>query len=276
MESPRPSRVTMLTTVASSSTACEKPKSDSRAPPIDTTAPTIGMPAATKPPKTKNITMKRERQGDALAAQQVSFDGARDRLDHLARAADRALGAHGRRGPRASAARPCVSASAWAALARPGSKSTTVTNPPEVGLPPLRSGATDGSVRPRGDSSGDRTFLTPGTRAISRVAAAPLSTVAASVRSAPVTCIVSVSRAGWLWAMTSWAREDSDSTVGAPECSRSKRDSPVTPPTATAKHAIAMTAHAATQLRGWRAMSRRGGPDGCAAPGPRVRGSARG
>ena len=48
----------MLTTVASSSTACEKPKSESSAPPIDTTAPTIGMPAATKPPKTKNMTRK--------------------------------------------------------------------------------------------------------------------------------------------------------------------------------------------------------------------------
>ena len=40
---------------------------------------------------------KREGQGDALTSQQVSLDGARDRLDHLARAADRALGAHGRR-----------------------------------------------------------------------------------------------------------------------------------------------------------------------------------
>ena len=48
----------MLTTVASRSTRQEKANSESRAPPIDTNAPMIGMPAAMKPPKTKNITMK--------------------------------------------------------------------------------------------------------------------------------------------------------------------------------------------------------------------------
>ena len=52
---------------------------------------------------------------------------------------------------------------------------------PRPGVPPLRQRRPPAGPRGRrGDSSGDRTFLTPGTLAISRVAAAPLSTAAVS------------------------------------------------------------------------------------------------
>src|SRR6476661_3952394 len=244
----------MLTTVASSSTRCEKANSDSRAPPMDTRAPTTGIPAATKPAKTKNITRK-------VSGRAMPSPRSRSRSTVLVIALITLLVlpsvpfAPIAAGTGRSFCSACASAVSCAALSSPGLKSTTVTKPPAAGDPPFSRKAVLGSVTPAGESSGERTLLTPGTRASSCVAAAPLATVAGSVRSAPVTCIVSVWRAGSLWAMTSWAREDSDSTVGAPEWRRSNRDSPVTPPTATAKQAAATTAQTATQVRGWRAIA---------------------
>ena len=185
----------MLTTVASSSTTCENAKSERRAPPIDTKAPTIGMPAAMNPANTKNMTMKVN--GRAMPSPRM-----RSRSTVVVMAVMILLGlptlpwAFIAVGTSRSAFSAAASASSCAFLSRPGSKSTTVTKPPAAGVPPFSSGATVGSVSPPGASRGERTCLTPGTCVTSFVAAAPSATTVASVRSAPVTCIVRVSSAG--------------------------------------------------------------------------------
>ena len=245
----------MLTTVASRSTRWENTKSESSAPPIDTRAPTIGIPAAMKPPKTKNMT--RKVRGSAMPSPRT-----RSRSTVLVMASMTLPGlptvpcASIAAGTSSSAFSAAASASSCAAASRPGSKSTTVTKPPAAGVPPSRSGAAVGSVSPPGASSGERTAATPGTWATSCDAAVPSATTSGSVRSAPVTCMVSVSSAGWVCSMIWRAFVDSDSTVGAPEESRLKSDSPVTPPTATAKQLIVMRTQATTHRPGCRAMAR--------------------
>jgi hypothetical protein len=58
MDSPNPSRVTTLTTLASSSMTWEKTNSEASPPAIEAMAPAIGIPAATNPPKTNTMTTK--------------------------------------------------------------------------------------------------------------------------------------------------------------------------------------------------------------------------
>ena len=84
----------MLTTVASRSTRCENAKSDSSAPPMETKAPMIGMPAAMKPAEDEEHDDEGQGQCDALAADQVALDRGRDGRDDLVGAADGALRLH--------------------------------------------------------------------------------------------------------------------------------------------------------------------------------------
>ncbi len=137
MERPSPSRVTTLTTLASRSMRCENPNRDARPPPIAAMAPAIGMPAATNPPNTKNITMNDSgraipsplRRSASIWWVIASMSG---RTPPTAPVAP---------GNAATTASNCCCAAAWAAfrcgVSRPLAKAATVTNPPPAGVPPL-------------------------------------------------------------------------------------------------------------------------------------------
>ena len=165
----------MLTTVASSSTRWENAKSESSAPPIDTRAPTIGMPAAMKPAEDEEHDDEGQGQRDALAADEVALDGGRDRRDDLARAADGALRIHRRRHLEQRLLGGCLGL----VLGRLVEARLEVDDGDEAsrrGRAALSSGAAAGSVRPPGASSGERTAATPGTSATFCVAAVPSAT----------------------------------------------------------------------------------------------------
>ena len=153
----------------------------------------------------------------------------------------------------------CCCAAAWAAVrcavVRSFANDATVTKPPLAGLPPLRNAAASGFWRPPGRRNGDVTELTPGTAARFWVAVVAAATAAGSARFAPATCRVRLSELAWLSSTRSWPACASLGADGAPECRRWNSDSPVTPPTATAKAATVITTQTSTNRHGCRAAT---------------------
>ena len=218
---------------------------------MEAMAPAIGIPAATNPPKTNTMTMNdKGRAIPSPACRSVSIwwvmastSGPTPPTEPVAP------------GNAATMASNCCCAAAWAAVrcavVRSFANDATVTKPPPAGLPPLRNAAASGFWRPPGSRNGDVTELTPGTAArfsgrgrrrrdggrVGQVRAGDLQGEASS-------------ELAWLSSTRSWPVCASLGADGAPECRRWNSDSPVTPPTATAKAATVMTTQTSTTATG--------------------------
>ena len=221
---------------------------------METTAPMIGIPAATNPPKT--TTMSAKDRGRAIPSPRRRSASIWPTISSP-RAAPLpiAMLAPGSVPPiRVYAARTATSARSCAAPSRPASRRVTMRKALGGVDPAATNAAARGSAIPAGNPNGLATSATPSMAAMSAVAAAAAVATAGLTRSTPSTVSRIAGRSGSAAASRSRPVVASPGAVGSPVDSLLNRDGPPTPAAATRKAATARTAQVSTTRHGWSAV----------------------
>src|SRR4051794_13432008 len=256
MHRPRPRTVTMLTTVASRSMTWEKTSRLARPPPMAAIAPRIGMPAAIKPPNTNTMTSRLTGSAMPSPTRRSISTWWLMSLTSNGTPLVRAV-APGTAARAEEAARWIRSmAASWAALSSPGESAAVTRKPgPEDAVADRTSGAAAGDPGPPGTRKGDCTEATSGVADTCCCNVFTASATAVSPTPAPDTCTSTCAPVFAPADSRSWPVLDSPGTLGSPDDSRSKRDSPVTPPTAVANASTTATSQTPRTGRARRATT---------------------